>query len=158
VLFILSILLSVVVPTFSGSLFQMGLEKKAREIFAALAYTQQQALNQNDACGLFFDLTVGNQVVTCYRRKGYDVYGNPIIDPNNVLINPLTHKSYLIKLNQERPSSDAYISSVDFGGKHWVEFNPLGEPNHEGQCILTGDHLSYAMSVSRIGRLSLSDN
>jgi len=157
VLFILSILLSVVVPNFSGTLFQMGLENKAREIFAAFGYTQQQALSQNDYFGIFFNLTAGNQQVTCYRRKGYDAYGVPIVDPNNVLTNPLTHKPYVIKMNQEGLSSDALISSAAFGGNPWVEFNPMGDPNcGGGQCILAGDHFSYTMSVSRIGRLAIS--
>jgi len=156
VLFILSILLSAVVPNFSGSLFHMGLENKAREIFAALTYTQQQALSQNDTFGIFFDLTTGNQRVTCYKRKGYDAYGMPVIDPNNVLTNPLTHKPYVITVNREGVPIDARISSAGFGGNPWVEFNPMGEPNHEGQSILTGDRFSYTMSVSRIGRLALS--
>jgi prepilin-type N-terminal cleavage/methylation domain-containing protein len=156
VLLILSILLSVVVPNFSGALFQMGLENKAREIFAALAYTQQQSLNQNDTFGIFFDMTAGNQEVTCYRRKGFDAHGVPIVDPNNVLMNPLTHKPYVIEVNHEGLSSDTCIAEADFGGNHWVEFNPLAEPNHEGQAILSGVHSSYTITVSRIGRLSFS--
>lgn len=156
VLFILAILLSIVVPNFSGVLFQIGLEKKSREVFAAFAYVQQQALNHNNNFGLIFDLTEGSQKITCYWHKGFDAYGAPIVDPNNVLMNPLTHRPYLITLNQEELSSDARITEADFGESHWVEFNSLGEPNLEGRIIMEGTHSSYTITVSRIGRLTMS--
>jgi len=156
VLFILAILLAVVVPNFSGPLFQMGLENKARELFTAFTFTQQQAIDKNDTFGLFFNLTEGNQEITCYQRKGYD-HGVPIVDPNNVLVNPLTHKPYLVKMSQEGLSNDARITEADFGGKHWVEFNPLGDPNCAGgRTILAGAGSSYTITVSRIGRLTFS--
>lgn len=150
VLFILSILLSVVVPNFSGTLFQIGMEEKAREIFTAFSYLQQQALNQSDTFGLFFDLT--KEEVTCYRQSaGYDLDGKPVIDPNNTLRNPLTQKPYLIELNQE--GGDIHIDEADFGGNNWVELNPLGEPNLVGLVTLTGGGASHTITVNRIGRL-----
>ncbi|MEW5801006.1 MAG: GspH/FimT family pseudopilin [bacterium] len=156
VLFILAILLSVVMPHFSAFLFQMGLEKKAREIFTALTYTQQQALNQNCSFGLFFDLTEGSQEVTCYLQKGYDAQGAPVVDPNNVLLNPLLKKPYITRMNQEGLTSDSRITEADFGGNPWVEFNSMGEPNHEGRITLAGADSSYTITVSRIGRVAFT--
>jgi len=153
VLFILAILLSAVGPQFSGAMFQMALEKKASEIFMALAWVQQQAINQNTTLGLFCDLTEGRQKVTCYRAIGYDSQGQPIIDPNNVLRNPLTQKPYLITINQEELSHDAKLTEANFGGNSWVEFNSLGEPNQQGRITLAGASSAQTIVISRIGRL-----
>ncbi|MEW6380614.1 MAG: GspH/FimT family pseudopilin [bacterium] len=154
VLSILAILLSAIVPHFSGALSQMGLENKAREIYMALAYVQQQAVNRNATFGLSFDLTAGHQEVTCYRNIGYDAYGQPILDPNNVLRNPVTKKFYLIAVDQGEPSGDMRLTEADFGGNHWVEFNSLGEPNSQGRITLAGAGSSHAITVSQIGRLT----
>jgi|GEM_PF-2707054 len=131
----------------------MALEKKASEIFMALAWVQQQAINQNTTLGLFCDLTEGRQKVTCYRAIGYDSQGQPIIDPNNVLRNPLTQKPYLITINQEELSHDAKLTEANFGGNSWVEFNSLGEPNQQGRITLAGASSAQTIVISRIGRL-----
>lgn len=154
VIAILATVCSVATPHFVGPLNQMALEKKAREIYMAVAYTKQQAVNQNGTFGVFFDLTPGQQKVTCYQNKGYDGgTDEPIIDSANTLLNRITKKPYLIRVDEEDEYGNATLMA-DFGGKTWVEFDPLGVPNVRGLIMLAGNNFSHSITVSQIGRLS----
>ena len=154
VVLILAIAMSAAGTYFSNTLFYLGSEKKARELYMALSYSQQKALNKNDTFGLFYDTTHGR--FTCYQHIGYDGgTGEPLIDANNILYHPLTKKPYVIDLNQESEYNDIQTAEADFGGNHWVEFSPLGDPKQGGQITLTGDDFSHVISVSQTGRLSI---
>ncbi len=154
VMLILSVVLTAVIPHFSGALFQMGAQNKARQVLMALTFSQQQAINTSNTLGVFFDLTEGNQLLSCYRKKGYEESGEPIIDANNILINPLTKKGYSIKFDQEDDYNNVEIQEANFRGNHWVEFNSLGDPNFAGQIILEGGSITHTISISRIGRIT----
>ncbi len=154
VIAILAAVCSVATPHFVGPLNQMALEKKARDIYMAVAYTKQQAVNQNNTFGVFFDLTAGQQKVTCYQNTGYDADDEPLIDLNNTLLNRITKKPYVILVDEEDEYGNAALNA-DFGGKTWVEFDPLGVPNVTGLITLAGNDFSHTLTVSQIGRLSL---
>jgi prepilin-type N-terminal cleavage/methylation domain-containing protein len=155
VVLILSIALSVALPHVDGPMKRMELERKARDVYMALAYSQQQAVFKGDSFGLFFDLTEGQQDVTCYRKIGYDALtGDPLMNPNNVLLNPLSKRPYVIIINQPGESEDICLADANFGGKNWVEFDPLGEPDRTGKIVLSGNNASHTISMNRLGRLA----
>ena len=155
VIAILAAVCSIATPHFVGPLNQMALEKKAREIYMAVAYTKQQAVNQNTTFGVFFDVTPGQQKVICYRNAGYDGgSGEPFIDSNNTLLNRITKKPYVIWVDEEDEYGNATLNAA-FGGKTWVESDPLGVPNVTGLITLAGNDISHTLNVSQIGRLSL---
>ena len=153
VIAILAAVCSVATPHFVGPLNQMALEKKARDIYMAVAYTKQQAVNQNNTFGVFFDLTAGQQKVTCYYRYDGDT-GEPLIDSANTLLNRITKKPYVIWVDEEDEYGNAALNA-NFGGKTWVEFDPLGVPNVRGLIMLAGNDFSHTLTVSQIGRLNL---
>jgi len=142
VMAILATVCTVATPHFIGPLNQMALEKKAREIYMAVAYTKQQAVNQNGAFGVFFDLTPGQQKVTCYYRYDGDT-GDPLIDSANTLLNRITKKPYIIWVDEEDEYGNATLNA-DFDGKTWVEFDPLGVPNVRGLIMLSGNDFSHS--------------
>ena len=111
-------------------------------------------MNQNNYFGVFFDLTAGQQKVTCYQNTGYDAGDDPLIDSNNTLLNRITKKPYVILVDEEDEYGNAALNA-DFGGKTWVEFDPLGVPNVTGLITLAGNDFSHTLNVSQIGRLSL---
>ncbi|MGA1876408.1 MAG: Tfp pilus assembly protein FimT/FimU [bacterium] len=155
VVLILSIALSSAVPHFAGPMRRMELERKARDVYMALAYSQQQAVYKGNTVGLFFDLTEGQQDVTCYRSIGYDAFtGSPLMNPNNILINPLSKRPYVVTINSQGESEDIRFADANFGGKNWVEFNSLGEPNQMGKVVLSGNNASHTISMNRLGRLA----
>jgi Tfp pilus assembly protein FimT len=155
VMAILATVCTIATPHFIGPLNQMALEKKAREIYMAIAYTKQQAVNQNGTFGVFFDVTAGQQKVTCYQNKGYDGgSGEPLIDSANMLLNRISKKPYVIWVDEEDEYGNAALNA-NFGGKTWVEFGPLGVPNETGLIKLAGNDFSHTITVSKIGRLSL---
>lgn len=155
VIAILATVCTVATPYFVGPLNQMAMEKKAREIYMAVAFTKQQAVNQNGTFGIFFDVTPEQQKVTCYQNKGYDgVTGEPLIDSTNTLLDRITKKPYVILVNEEDEYGNV-VMKANFGEKTWVEFDPLGAPNLSGLIILAGKDFSHSITVSQIGRLSL---
>ena len=153
VMAIMAAVFSLAVPHFTGPLNEMALEKKVREIYMALAYSQRQAVNQNKTFGVFFDTTPGQQKVTCYQNNGYDgSSGEPIIGPNNILLNLLTKKPYVIWVNEEGEYGDRTLEA-NFNEKTWVEFDPLGIPEGKGTVLLANNYSSHTITVSQIGRL-----
>ncbi|MBN1227500.1 MAG: hypothetical protein JXA79_10945 [Deltaproteobacteria bacterium] len=153
VIAILATVCSVATPHFIGPLNQLAMEKKAREIYMAIAYTKQMAVNQNGTFGVFFDVTAGQQKVICYQNMGYDG-GAPVIKPANTLLNRITKKPYVIWVDEEDEYGNA-VMKANFGGRIWVEFDPLGVPNVTGLILLAGNDFSHTITVSQIGRLHL---
>jgi prepilin-type N-terminal cleavage/methylation domain-containing protein len=157
VVLILSIVLSAALPHVAGPMRRMELERKARDVYMALVYSQQQAVFKGNIFGLFFDLTEGQQDVTCYRSIGYDALtGSPLMNPNNILMNPLSKRPYVITINRPGDSADICLADANFGGKNWVEFNSLGEPEPDqtGKIVLSGNNASHTITMNRLGRLA----
>ena len=76
------------------------------------------------------------------------------MNPNNVLMNPLSKRPYVVTINRQGESEDIRLTEADFGGKNWVEFNSLGEPDQTGKIVLSGNNALHTISMNRLGRLA----
>lgn len=157
VILIVTVLLSASMPYFSGAFHHLEVKKKVQEVFMALRYAQQKALNQDHTFGLFFDITEGNQMISCYQRRVDHEVGEPLLDANTLLIHPLTKKPYQIPIPGGGNWDDLQIIEADFGGQTWLDFEPLFDTNQAGRVVIKGADISYAIRISRIGRLSLQE-
>ncbi|MFI4859737.1 MAG: prepilin-type N-terminal cleavage/methylation domain-containing protein [Phycisphaerales bacterium JB063] len=149
---IMGLAAAVVVPNMlhGGTL---GVQAGARMIVADTLYAQNEAMAQNEARRVLFDVP-GNS----YTVQHYDIdEGEWVADQNPVLGGTAT-TNYIIDFDTDNRFQGVEIISADFGGESWVEFDDLGNPSSGGAVRLQFGQYRYEIKIAPFsGRLTVNE-
>lgn len=129
----------------------LGVQAGARMIVADMLYAQNEAMAQNDARRVLFDIDANS-----YTVQHYDTDSSSWIADRNPVLGGNATTNYIVDFDNDQRFRGVQIVSADFGGETWIEFDDLGNPSSGGTVRVQFDEHRYDIKIAPFsGRLTV---
>jgi len=133
----------------------LGVQAGARTIIADIQFAQNEAMAQNSVRRVLFDTADNSYTVQLWDPDSGST--GAWVAEHNQVIGGVGTENFIVDFDDDSRFRGIQITSADFGGNAWVEFDDLGNPSSGGTVRVEFNQHKYDISLAPFtGRVTVA--